>query len=135
MKVIFDTSVAAKWYFNEENSNEAKKLLEDNLRVQNEVIEPYIFLFEMGNIFLNKKTVDQEAINSAIDRLNRIGINFIDISFFEIDKIIQFAYSSHLSFYDASYVFLAQKLDCEFYTADKKLFNKVKSRKIKIRLL
>lgn len=135
MKIIFDTSVATKWFFEEEKNEEAKKLLENIVDNHGEIVEPHIFLFELGNVFLNKKITGSQQVREAVEHLNRAGMRFVEMTFSEIEKIVETAHLFNLSFYDASYVFLAQKLDCEFYTADKKLFNKVKSRKIKIRLL
>ena len=43
-------------------------------------------------------------------------------------NIFNLAQKHKLSIYDCSYIILAESLDCNFYTADKRLYDKLKGR-------
>ena len=59
----------------------------------------------------------------------------IDVGFQSFRKIFQNAKEYSLTFYDASYVTLMQKENCEFITVDSKLYRKINKKFALIKLL
>jgi len=128
VNIVLDSSVIAKWFFKEEQREEAINLRKLHKNGEIEINAPKLLLFELGNIFLNKKVFAGNFFNESIDTLFSININFAE------DKEIlgpTFNHASryNLSFYDATYVALAQSLNCDFITADKKLVKSTKTLK------
>lgn len=66
MRIVLDTTVAVKWYAEEEFSDRARALLDQTLRGQATLLAPDIILGEFANSFRNTKRknliVDGEAI-------------------------------------------------------------------------
>jgi predicted nucleic acid-binding protein len=54
------------------------------------------------------------------------------VDFYEVGNVL--AIKTSLTLYDASYIELAKKLECDFVTFDRKLFEKVKGLK-RVKLL
>lgn len=130
MDLIVDASIAAKWFFKEEHTAHAMTFLEKHKLGKIEIKFPLILLFELGNITLNKKVEKQTDFDQIFAKLlNNLGLSVI----YPEEKIYQttfaIAIKYKLSFYDAIYIACAQNLNCEFITADKKLYQKTKDLK------
>lgn len=85
------------------------------------LIAPTLLEFEIGNslksaVLSNRITVDQAK--SLLDIFNDLPINFVQI---KRDSVLQKALKNKLSFYDASYLYLAKLNKCKLLTLDKKL--------------
>lgn len=134
MITVLDSSVIAKWYFEEVHQKEALGLL--NLLRHNKIIiyVPPLLLFELGNIFLNQKVTEKKFFSESVSTLLRLNINIIELTEELLNLIFKIALNHKITFYDATYVALAQNLKCDFITADKKLYQKTKPLKF-IRLL
>lgn len=128
MTLILDSSVIAKWYFKEENSDLARRLLEQHQVHLIQITSPILLFFEIGNIFINKKLT---AVNFSrhIQDLLALNLTIINTEKVLLKNTFAIALNYQLSFYDATYVALAQKLKCDFITADKKLYQKTKGLK------
>lgn len=92
-------------------------------------------LINKGNIFYSPRILEFEICNSIkatilskrilISSFEKILSNFekIPINYLDIDrkKVLELAIKNNLSFYDASYLYLAKKYKCKLLTLDKTL--------------
>lgn len=131
---ILDTSVVVKWFIEEKDSDIANKYLKEIINGKYEVVFPSLIFYELGNACLYNHMSTRE-IGKVIEKLAKFPIQVEDIGFSAMSKIYQNAVEYNLSFYDASYVTLMQKYDCELITADEKMFNKLKNTFTKVKLL
>ncbi len=129
-QIIVDTSVFGKWYLNDEQDREpALHLQYDYLRGRISIVLPSIALDEVGNLFkssVKRLRIDKQVAVEAYKE-------FLDSDFFLhtshdlLNMSIVSAIELDISFYDASYVVLAEHLHIPFYTSDERLVKKVKS--------
>ena len=132
MNLVLDASVIAKWFFEEEESDLALDLLEKHKSEDNKINAPILLLFEFGNTFRNKFKEDIDTkteFNQDISDLLRTEVNFIDPNEESLKQTYVIASKCQITFYDATYVALAQNLKCNFVTADKKLYAATKQLK------
>ena len=129
MIVVVDASVALKWQFeDEEVTDKAMALLEDFIEGKINLITPTLFQYEVisaVNVAINRKRIEQRTGYQAIIYINSVGIvirGFDDL----IESTFYLARQFIISPYDSSYLALAEKEKCDFYTGDKKLFKGVK---------
>ncbi len=131
MNVVLDSSVIAKWYFEEGAEEGILSIKLRNQHIQNQItiFAPTFLLLELGNIFLNKKIASQQFFDENVPQLLDFGIKFTEIQKTLLQKSFTLAQKYKITFYDATYVALAQTLDCQFITADKKLADITKNLK------
>jgi len=104
------------------------------------MIENYYILdltiYEIGNVIwketiLFKNLTEREAIEFMKNIINILqNINIIRIQE-DLDKIMEIAIREELTYYDAAYLYFAEKNKLILVTNDKKLYNVAKS-KIKV---
>ena len=128
MNVVLDSSVITKWYFDEEQNEQAQHLRD--LHKQNSLLinAPLLLLSELGNIFVNKKVTEINFFKESITTLLDLNVKLVETGNL-LDEIFEISLKFKLSFYDATYVALAKSLKCNFVTADKKLVEATKTLK------
>ncbi len=84
--------------------------------------------YELGNailkeaLFTKSITLDEaialmDVINSVLNKLNILSIKGFEL------EVLKFAYEKNLTFYDASYLYIAIKNNMQLITEDKKLYS------------
>ncbi|MBI1869498.1 type II toxin-antitoxin system VapC family toxin [Candidatus Gottesmanbacteria bacterium] len=134
MKIILDTSVVLKWFVDEAGSDTAREYLENFIKGNHQLLIPTLLFYELGNACLQSSIPPQE-ISKIMELLQKLPFEIEDIGYIAFRKVYQNAFEYHLTYYDASYVTLMQKHNCELITADQRLFRKLKEIFEKIRLL
>lgn len=134
MRKILDTSVVLKWFVDEVGSDTALGHLQDFIEGKSQVIIPTLLFYELGNACLQKSIPAQE-ISKIMELLQELPFEREDVAFTAFRKVYQNAAEYNLTYYDASYVTLMQKFDCDFITADHKLYGKLKTVFARIKLL
>lgn len=76
-----------------------------------------------------KARLSEEAIHEAFSLLWYLSLERFDLSLDEFQAGMALSRKYGITLYDAAYVELSRKLKCRFVTADKKLYEKVKSMK------
>lgn len=131
---VLDASVIVKWFIDEGGSDRAERYLNGYRDRKFTIIIPSLLFYELGNILLAKKaTTDQ--VGQIMQHLHALDLTKVDIGYEAFRKIFQNADELKITYYDASYLTLMQKQNCEFITADKKLFQKIKKRFASVSLL
>lgn len=130
LAIIIDSSIAAKWFFSEENSDIAEKIKDDFESGIISIAVPTVFYYEVNNLLktatkrLRLNVKNAQNVYEAFLKLSFIAYHSEDLMKNTLGKAIEFDLSS----YDASYVALADHLQIPFFTADQKLLNKAKSK-------
>ena len=124
-KIVVDTSVLIKWIKtrDEELRSEALDLLGVIQRRALEVTVPTLLLYELGNLLLVKTRLDSNSIAAAIEHVLRLPIAVTNPEPGVLRRTARLGRDLKLTFYDASFLALAEELDCVFVTADRRLFN------------
>ena len=133
-KNILDVSVILKWFTKEEDSDKAIAYLKAFQNNDTIIIVPSLLFYELGNAFIRKKE-SQYFIADIGLKLQNLQLEVRDAGLLLFRKIYQNALDYSLTFYDASYLTLMQEENCEFITADKKLYDKVKKKFALVKLL
>ena len=132
-RFVVDASVAIKWYFPENYTEEAEQLLKSG----NELFAPDLLFSEIGNILWKRVTASECSRNTAFAILRELQSHFLQIweGFILSDEAFDIACRTKRSFYDSLYVALAVKTDCQMVTADLKLYNALKGTSLKKHML
>jgi predicted nucleic acid-binding protein len=135
-QVCVDASLAVRWVVPEDYSEQALDLLEDWGISQTELFAPTHMLYEVHSTlrFLVSRGVISDPIgDGAFSRLRRLRIRYTSRA--EIFPLAtQLARELNLpTTYDTVYLALAQLLECEMWTADRKFYNAARLRTPKVK--
>jgi predicted nucleic acid-binding protein len=111
-KVVDASALAAVLFGEPEAQFVAEKLGENSLVV------PTLFRYEVANICwkkLRKHPEQREALLEAHSLLDQMGIEEADVS---VSEVLLLADQENLTVYDASYLWLSQKLGIDLVTLD-----------------
>jgi predicted nucleic acid-binding protein len=138
--VVVDASLAVKWATYEDDTPAAQMLLDHWIQENVTILAPDLLLYETTNIFYKRMRKDQlmlEEAASAFGLLMQTGLNIETITNEKLSlQALKIAQSHKLpATYDAHYLALAEREQCEFWTADERLYNSVKSQFSWVRLL
>lgn len=122
--LIVDASVAAKWFFKEDNGEEALSVLDEN----NELHAPDFLLLELDSIIC--KWVRRGAVDAAEGieiraALRRYPVQHHPFTSF-LDSAFTIASQTGQSIYDCLYVALAAVLHGRMVTADRRFYDALK---------
>jgi predicted nucleic acid-binding protein len=130
---VVDASVAAKWLLEEENSLDAAQLLDNTYHLH---APDYMFV-EIDNLLC--KRVRRKDIHVDKAREVRAAVRGFDIEVHSFEVLIDMAWEialkSGCSIYDALYVALAVMLDIQVVTADRKMYDRLRTGKWKDNVL
>jgi len=124
-KIIFDTSVAFKFFYHKDEKNVQKVIDIFEYVVLNniKIIEPDIFLYELANFFIRSKKLTESEIKKNFQLLFRLNLEIINLDQDFILKISKIAKKYSLTFYDATYVTLATSTDTYLITDDREIID------------
>jgi len=127
--MIIDASVVAKWFLKgEEWENESlkiKRLFEDgNL----ELCALTLILYEVGNIIWKRKDIPADLASKLVLKASGYLKEIIIIPTLETsERALTIARKYNITFYDAVYIAISEQRKEIMVTADKKLYEKLKS--------
>lgn len=122
--------MAFKWLIPdaaEEDVSAAKSLLVDHMEGRVAIAVPDLLYYEVANILLfgrSKPPIDEAA--AALHDLYSIPLVVAAPVPETADAALRLASDHGLSYYDASYVALAETLDCTLITADQRLARRLR---------
>lgn len=127
INIIIDSSVVLKWFFPEEEySREALEIKKDFAEKKIIISVPILLFYEVGNVL--KSSVKSSRVNSRKAKIAYEWFTNIEFIIYSSEELFKEAFEKatalDITFYDASYVVLAEYLKFPFYTADKKLLQK-----------
>ena len=119
--LVIDASVAAKWFTEEEYSQEALTLIEGEASLH----APDFFLLEMDNVvckWTRRGMIAEGEANTVRATLRQVPIQKYPFHATQ-DSAYTIANQTGRSIYDSLYVALAVLLKCRMVTADRKLYD------------
>ncbi len=131
--VVVDASLALKWVLAEADSGAAITLLNSWTDKGIKVIAPALFTYEVTNTLHRQSVVGKITYEEAKQGLTDLFATGILLKFSQYKDVsnqaLEFAHRFNLpTTYDAHYLALAQQEDCEYWTADTRLWNVIKGK-------
>jgi predicted nucleic acid-binding protein len=123
---VLDTSVIYKWYVEEENTAKALSLRDDFVKRRVETVILDFLFHELANALRYNPKIERKEVEEIIDNLIELGLETVLATPTLTKGALKVAYDYEITVYDALYIALAQNLEFEFITADKKLYEKTK---------
>ena len=124
---VVDASVAAKWYFPEEEAELALQFMPTGREDRLEVVAPELIIYEIGNLVLRKLRMSEVEAGVAGFLLRRFLL--LPLRIIASDEILVTALevgrASGLSYYDSCYVATAVHTGQVLVTADRELIRLV----------
>jgi len=134
-EVVVDVSVVFKWFAPEDDSPAARALQDKMVDGGWTLLAPDLLLAEIANILWKKR--DEIPEDEALDTLRDVissGIEFVTMG-----RLVSSAYEIGCRFgrtaYDSLYIALALEHNCDFVTADERLFNAISAQEPRVKLL
>lgn len=136
-RIVVDASVAAKWFLDDEfeaNADLAKLLLVRMLQGSLEVHAPAIIQQEFGNLLAKacltrlrdrSPRLTKEAAIGHLEDFLELPIQYQEFELASASDALGLAVHYHKGFYDASYLQLARRLNCQWCMADAKFLRAV----------
>lgn len=126
--IVLDASVVLKWIFDDEDGADRVARLKDAHVAGNEIVAvPDLLFYEIGNVLTTKTRLSEAAVAEAFSLLWEFSLERFDLGLEEFQGGLALSRKYKITLYDAAYVELSRRLKCTFVTADKKLYEKVKS--------
>jgi predicted nucleic acid-binding protein len=128
---VVDASVAFKWLVPdaaEDDVPAAKTLLVEHMEGRAKLIIPTLLYYEVGNILLfgpSRPPIDQ--VGDALTDLFSVPLEVVPPALINANVPLRLASLYGISYYDATYVALAEMLDCPLITADGRLAERVRA--------
>lgn len=132
--IILDASVILKMIFEEQDTNLVFQLIENHITGKEKMAAPELLYYELANVLATKTPLSVKSSSSALTEIFNLEIETYTLGVEEFLSSINISYKYKISVYDASYMILAERLNCNFITADVKLVKKTKDLKF-VRLL
>lgn len=127
---ILDASVAAKWFNNESLTDRAIQVRDAFVQGKIRLLAPVQMLYEVGNsIWKNKALADGDSVE-AIRHLIDLEIELIQLDQEEMAAAaMKIAREHSITFYDATYVALADHFDATLVSANDEILSKIENSK------
>lgn len=124
--MILDTSVVAKWFLEEDDTQKALKIRDKYVRGEMDVEIPDLLIYELANV-LRYKNFSEDEIRDAINSITEMDFLIISPSSTLIHRAAQISLNEEISIYDAVYIAMSDYFDTPVVTADKKLYDRTKN--------
>lgn len=133
--VVIDSSVAYKWFSQEDEGHVAEALfyLWRHHDAAITLVAPDTLLIEIANA-LRGSTLQPDETLDLIDAFGSLTIELHESSPKRLRAATELSYRHGISVYDALFLALAEELDCPLVTADRRAFGRIESG-VEIRLL
>src|SRR5438067_2134412 len=128
-KLVVDSSVAVKWFVAELYSTEARRILDSYQNGTLTFLAPDLINAEFGNIIWKKhffQGLDAADAQTIIDAFRTLQFALTPTAVL-LDDAFKIALAHRRTVYDALYLALGVRENCQVVTADEKLVNAVGS--------
>jgi predicted nucleic acid-binding protein len=125
--IVLDASVIVKWFSEEEYTDKALEIRERIRMGEESVIVPDLLLYELANAMRYNPSLDANDVRDALASIFDMDMNIITPVPEIINSAIMLAFEYNISIYDAFYIALAKETELTFFTADRRLYNRVRS--------
>jgi len=127
--IVLDASIILKMIFEEQDTLLALQLREKHITAEDKIAAPELLYYELANVLATKVPISVKNASSVLTEIFNLEFMTFTLGEEEFLTSISASRKYKISIYDASYVILAERLSCDFITADMKLFKKTKDLK------
>ena len=116
--LVTDTSVFVKWLnqANEQNLDNADKILQEVKSGQVEIVVPELMKYEIGNVLLKGKQLTSNQAYVSLGTAYSLPVTFVSESEKQAKETYALAYDLNITYYDASFLSLAQQYGATLIT-------------------
>lgn len=123
MKIVVDASAAISWALDDERDEVARAMAAEVLKHGGYI--PPLFVSEIHNVLLlaiRRERASLDEVKDVLGALSRLPLR-VDRSALDLGstRVVELAVTSGLSVYDATYIVLAQALNAQLMTRDKRV--------------
>ena len=125
-RYVVDASAAAKWYFTEDHSENAQRLLDDD---SIELLAPDFIYIEVAAVAWKrrcKEEIEEERAMEIVTELADVPFS-IDSATALVPSALRIAMQTRRSLYDCLYLALAVRSGAALVTGDRKFFDAIKA--------
>lgn len=124
--IVADASVIVKWFVEEEHSEQALRLRDDQVEQRVRVVVPSLAVYEILNALRYSGSFGTEELVGVSRALD--GYQFLEVGMSgrEAEEAVRIALNYGVTVYDAAYLSIGKLRGLEVYTADEELLRKVK---------
>ncbi len=127
--IVLDASIILKLIFEEQDTPQALQLRENHITGEDKIAAPELLYYELANVLAIKVAIPVKDASSALTEIFNLEIETFTLGVEEFLSSISVSRKYKISVYDASYMILAERLNCNFITADVQLSRKTKDLK------
>ena len=124
-KVVVDASVMAKWFLDEEFSDNARLLRDSFVTGKLTISVPSLLFYEVLNALRYSGVYNAAQLALAARSLSKYGFEVWEPKGKLYEQTGKLSLEHEISIYDASYIALATSLEATVYTADTDLTQKI----------
>ncbi len=127
--LVVDTPVIVKWLNqdNEDYIEQADRILKDAQLDKIIIIAPELARYEVGNALLLGKHLSIEQASIVLAQLYKLPITFVEDTAELAEKTFELAVQAEITYYDASFIALANQYDATLVTDNMKHQGKLKA--------
>src|SRR2546423_1652818 len=130
---VVDTNIVIKWVLREPDSSKARALLTEWINKGTAIIAPALLAYEVANVLHQNVRKGQISLEEAKKALKEVLLSELELDFLQDSALgiraIELAHNFGLpATYDLHYLALAEREDCELWTADTRMWNAVKGK-------
>jgi predicted nucleic acid-binding protein len=124
--LVLDTSVVAKWFFQEEGTDRAEAILTGFLDGSARIHVPSSLFYELANVIWTHRSESFEQQQARRVWAEVVSFPLLVTAWSELlPEGLAFAIQHEVTVYDAVFVILARQLGGDLVTADRVLWDKV----------
>lgn len=125
--IVLDSSVVLKWVFDEEDGYErAIKFRWMHISGEEVVVVPSLFFYEIAIVLATKTRLSNTEVDDFFLTFWSFDLEVFNLGLDEFLSGITLSRRYGITLYDAAYIELARRLKCNFITADRRLYERVK---------
>ncbi len=123
--LVLDASAAAKWFLQEENTEEAVRLRDAHIDGTISLAAPDLLIYEVANALNFHPKTTLSDLDANLRELFELDMDLVAPSTEYSSQILESARKLSITVYDASYVALSEMIATSLVTADNKLYEKI----------
>ena len=127
MNLVLDSSVVAKLFVDEMDSDTATELLEKSSTKDIKLIASTLVFYEVGNTILKHLRGKDEDGTEYMNQLFSLNIEYISLGETVAGEAVRIAKIDDITYYDAVHITLSQRHRSALVTEDKELLRKFKN--------
>jgi predicted nucleic acid-binding protein len=127
--VVLDASAAAKWFLKEEDTEKALKVRDAHIDGRLTLTAPDLIVYEVANALNYHPKLTEVDLDASLKDLLELDLELIPPSREFSSQTVRTARRLEISVYDASYIALSDIIATNLVTADRKLHEKISTKR------